>query len=197
MLELIGPDSTTVRLSQRRGGGGENLGAGPNDCSGHIQFSMIRLHLAISAGSLRMLARSGLSHRSQLSMVRHYGYVETSSKRYGGRRCWHCRCVQLEISRQRFVCCGVAGTPQIVAGDGVTVTAESYFPANNTPDPEETLTGSYLYQRGRREHDKPHRDLAEFRRCYSCDYVSELRRGCRGGIPSLEIIYIHGERHLR
>jgi subtilisin-like proprotein convertase family protein len=49
----------------------------------------------------------------------------------------------LEITRQRFACCGVAGTPQIVAGGTVAVTAEDYFPANNAPDPGETVTASF------------------------------------------------------
>ena len=41
------------------------------------------------------------------------------------------------------MCCGVAGTPQIVAGGAATITAENFTPANNTPDPGETVTATF------------------------------------------------------
>ena len=48
-------------------------------------------------------------------------------------------CVQLEITRQRFVCCGVAGTPEITAGPA-TLVNESCPPDNNAIDPGESVT---------------------------------------------------------
>jgi subtilisin-like proprotein convertase family protein len=49
-------------------------------------------------------------------------------------------CVQLEITRRRFVCCGVAGTPDISAAPPATITAESCPPTNNAIDPGEAVT---------------------------------------------------------
>ena len=48
-------------------------------------------------------------------------------------------CVTLEITRAQFVCCGVAGTPDIEAGPAV-LTTESCPPDNNAIDPGEHVT---------------------------------------------------------
>ena len=52
-------------------------------------------------------------------------------------------CVSLELTRQRFVCCGVAGTPQIASGGATTFVSENFAPANSVPDPAETFTASF------------------------------------------------------
>jgi len=52
-------------------------------------------------------------------------------------------CVQLQITQQFFFCCGVAGTPVVVAVPPATVVAESVVPPNNAPDPDETVTMSF------------------------------------------------------
>ena len=143
VLELIGPDSTTVLLCNRRGGGGQNFGTGPNDCSGtHTVFddsaaTSITAGFPPYAGSFRPESPLSTFNGRDLMGTWKLRVTDTAAEDVG--TVW---CVQLEISRHRFVCCGVAGTPQIVAGDGVTVIAESYFPPNNAPDPGETLTVS-------------------------------------------------------
>ena len=52
-------------------------------------------------------------------------------------------CVTLDINRQPFICCGVVGTPVVAANGAATITAESIAPANNAPDPGETVTATF------------------------------------------------------
>jgi subtilisin-like proprotein convertase family protein len=52
-------------------------------------------------------------------------------------------CATLEITRQLYYCCGVAGTPIVKAVPPATVVSESVSPANNAPDPDETVTMSF------------------------------------------------------
>ena len=140
LLELVGPDGTTVLLSNKRGSSGDNFGSGANACSGTHTVFDDSAATAISAGSAPFAGTfrpeeplSAFNGRAMMGMWT-LRVTDTFSGDTG-----IVGCVQLETTRGSFACCGVTGTPQIVAG-GVTVTAESYFPANNAPDPGETLT---------------------------------------------------------
>jgi subtilisin-like proprotein convertase family protein/CheY-like chemotaxis protein len=55
-------------------------------------------------------------------------------------------CAQLEISRQRYFCCGVPGVPEIFAAPPAVIAAESVAPANNALDPHETVTVQFPLQ---------------------------------------------------
>jgi len=143
IIELIGPDGTTVMLCNRRGGGGQNFGTGTNDCSGtHTVFddsaaTAISNGFAPFAGTFR--PESPLSAFNGKTITGQWKLRVSDTVAQDSGTVW---CVQLEISRQRVACCGVPGTPQIVAGDTAAVTAEDYFPPNNAPDPGETVTAS-------------------------------------------------------
>jgi subtilisin-like proprotein convertase family protein len=143
VLELVGPDNTSVALSQRHGGSGDNFGSGANDCSGTHTVFDDSAATAISAGTAPFAGTfkpdSPLSAFNGKTITGTWKLRVTDVEGQDVGTVW---CVQLEITRQRFVCCGVAGTPQIVSGDAPTVTAENYFPANNAPDPGETVTVS-------------------------------------------------------
>ena len=52
-------------------------------------------------------------------------------------------CATLEIQPQLYYCCGVPGTPIINAAPPAAVVSESVTPANNAPDPDETVTMSF------------------------------------------------------
>ena len=144
IIELVAPDNTSVALSNRRGGSGDNYGSGAADCSGTHTIFDDSATTAISAGSPPFAGT--FKPDSPLSAF--------NGKLINGT--WKLRvtdaaasdvgtifCVQLEITRQRFACCGVVGTPQIISGGAATIAAESYFPANNTPDPGESVTVSF------------------------------------------------------
>ena len=146
-LTLIAPDNTQVVLSANRdlaAGGGDNYGTGANDCSGTPTIFDDSAAMPISAG-LPPFAGSFQPEEPLSGMT---------GKSINGT--WKLRasdsatidtgtvgCVTLEIDRQPFVCCGVVGTPVIESGGAATITAESIAPANNAPDPGETITATF------------------------------------------------------
>ena len=140
-LRLIAPDGTAVLLSDNRGGAGDNFGTGANDCSGvHTVFddsaaSAISAGIAPFAGSFRPeQPLSGFNGKNPAGTWK-LRATDTASLDVGT-----IGCVQLEITRRRFVCCGVPGTADIDAAPPATITAESCTPPNNAIDPEETVT---------------------------------------------------------
>ena len=146
-LSLISPgggNAVTIPLSLNRGGAGANYGSGATDCSGTPTVFDDSAATAISAGTAPFVGsfrpESPLSGLNGLSVNGTWTLhaVDTSALDSGT-----IYCVQLEITRQRFACCGVGGTPQITTGGADIVTAENYFPANNAPDPGETVTVSF------------------------------------------------------
>jgi subtilisin-like proprotein convertase family protein len=144
IIDIIGPDGTNVILSNRHGGGGQNYGAGANDCSGTHTIFDDSASTAIRDGSPPFAGT--FQPDSPLSAFNNKTITGTWKLRFtdaAGGDSGVAGCVQLDITRQRFACCGVAGTPEIVAGGAPTVVAEDYFPANNAPDPGETLTVSF------------------------------------------------------
>jgi subtilisin-like proprotein convertase family protein len=144
VFELVGPDNTTIPLAQNRGSGGDNYGSGTNDCSGTPTVFDDAAATAISAGAPPFVG--SFKPESPLSVFNGKSINGTWKLRAtdtAAQDTGTLGCVQLEITRQRFVCCGVAGTPQIVSGGPATVTAESFSPPNSTPDPNETVTATF------------------------------------------------------
>jgi subtilisin-like proprotein convertase family protein len=144
VLTLIGPDGTSVALANSRGGAGDNFGTGANDCSGVPTIFDDSASVAIGAGAAPFAG----SFRPDSSLSAFNG------KPVNG--VWMLRiadigpldvgvvgCVTLEISRQRFACCGVPGIPEMQAAPPVTLTNESCAPGNGAPDPDETVTVNF------------------------------------------------------
>jgi subtilisin-like proprotein convertase family protein len=144
-ISLISPGGgITVPLASSRGGSGENYGTGSNDCSGTHTIFDDSAATAISAGSAPFAG----TFRPESPLAGFNGALVNGT--------WILRitdveapdagtvgCVQLEIARQQFVCCGVAGTPMIAAAPPAAIAAESAFPANGAPDPGETVTANF------------------------------------------------------
>jgi subtilisin-like proprotein convertase family protein len=143
VVSLIGPDGTSVTLSNRRGGGGDNFGSGANSCSGAPTVFDDSAATAISAGTAPF--SGSFRPDSPLSAF--------NGKPTGGL--WKLRvvdqaggdvgnifCVQLEISRRNYACCGTSGTPAPVSF-GSTIAAESCSPPNGAIDPDETVSVSF------------------------------------------------------
>ena len=140
-LRLIAPDGTTVLLSDNRGGAGDNFGTGANDCSGTSTVFDDSAAAAISGGVAPFTGSfrpeqplSGFNGKNPVGIWK-LRVTDTASLDVGT-----VGCVQLEITRRRFVCCGVPGTADIDAAPPATITAESCTPPNNAIDPEETVT---------------------------------------------------------
>ncbi|KAA0251957.1 MAG: hypothetical protein EDX89_20710, partial [Acidobacteria bacterium] len=137
-LSLVSPAGTVIPLVTSRGSSGDNFGTGANDCSGTPTVFDDAAATAISAGTPPFAG----SYRPESPLSGFDGQTVTGT--------WYLRatdttnpdqgtvgCVQLEINRQRYVCCGVPGTPQIVSGGSATVVAGG---TNGVPDPGETVT---------------------------------------------------------
>jgi subtilisin-like proprotein convertase family protein len=146
-LELISPDGTTVSLADRRdtaSGGGDNYGTGANDCSGSPTTFDDAAATPISAG---VPPFSG-SFRPEVPLAAFNGKSLSGTWKLKvtdneGQDVGTVGCVTLEVLRQPYVCCGVAGNPDIDASGPATITAESIAPANNVPDPGETVTATF------------------------------------------------------
>lgn len=140
-LRLIHPDGTTVLLSDNRGGAGDNYGTGANDCSGvptkfdDSAAAAVSGGVAPFSGSFRpespLSAFNGKSTNGTWTLR----VTDTATLDVGT-----VGCVTLEIKRKRFICCGVAGTPQMEAAPPADITVESCDPQNDAIDPEETVT---------------------------------------------------------
>ncbi|HEX5705695.1 MAG TPA: proprotein convertase P-domain-containing protein [Pyrinomonadaceae bacterium] len=141
-IRLVHPDGTTILLSDNRGGSGDNYGGGANDCSGNPTVFDDAASVAIASGAAPFISSSFRPEQALSAM---------NGKHSAGT--WKLRitdtanldvgtvgCVSLEIRRQRFICCGVAGTPQMEAAPPATITQESCTPPNQAVDPEETVT---------------------------------------------------------
>ena len=112
VMSLIAPDGTTVILAQNRGGSGANYGTGANDCSGTHTVFDDSAATAISGGTAPFAG----TFRPESPLSAFNGVLTSGT--------WKLRvtdtaaldtgtvgCVQLEIGRQQFVCCGVARHP--------------------------------------------------------------------------------------
>jgi subtilisin-like proprotein convertase family protein len=141
---LVSPTGTTIPLVSRRGSGGDNFGTGANDCSGTFTVFDDSAGTAISLGAPPYAG----SFKPESPLTGLNGQATTGT--------WILRvtdsaaqdtgtvgCVQLEINRLRYVCCGVAGDPAVASGGAAVLTAEGFSPPNNTPDPGETVTANF------------------------------------------------------
>jgi subtilisin-like proprotein convertase family protein len=138
---LIGPDGTTVELSTDNGGAGDNFGSGANDCSGNPTIFDDEAGTAITAGTVPFVG----PHRPEQMLSgfdgkRSQGTWKLRIEDDAGGDIGTIGCVQLEISRRRFRCCGIVYPPEIMAAPPVTVTAESCSPGNGAVDPDELVT---------------------------------------------------------
>lgn len=141
-IDLVHPDNTSVNLVNLRGGSGANFGNGTNDCSGTpISFD------DQAATSVSTITSSGAPYASTFKPEG--SLAALNGKPSNGTWKLHVSdnanldsgtvgCVKLELNR-RFACCGAL----MVAAPPAIVTSESISPANNAPDPDETVTVNF------------------------------------------------------
>ena len=143
IISLIAPNGTEVRLSNQRGGAGDNFGTGANSCAGTPTVFDDSAAVAISAGTAPF---AGSFRPDQPLSALNGGPTagtwklrisDNAGLDVGTLFCW-----KLEIGRRVYTCCGVAGTP-VPIGAGRNVTAESCSPANGAIDPDETVSVSF------------------------------------------------------
>ncbi|MCM3873951.1 MAG: proprotein convertase P-domain-containing protein, partial [Pyrinomonadaceae bacterium] len=140
VISLVHPDGTVIALSNNRGGSGANYGTGANDCSGTPTVfddeagATIASGVAPFAGSFRPDSPLSGFDGKLSSGTWKLRVADTAALDVGT-----IGCVILEITRAQFVCCGVAGTPNIAAGPAILVN-ESCPPDNNAIDPGESVT---------------------------------------------------------
>ncbi len=139
-IRLLHPDGTEVMLSNRRGGGGDNFGTGANDCAGVSTVFDDSADTAIASGAAPFAGSfrpdSSLStlngkntNGTWILRISDDAPVDTGSV----------GCVQLQITRERYVCCGIEGTPEMEALSG-SITQESCPLFNGSIDPDELVT---------------------------------------------------------
>ena len=140
VISLVHPDGTVRALANNRGGSGDNYGTGANDCSGtHTVFddsaaTAISAGAAPFAGTFRPeVPLSGFNGKPTVGTWK-LRISDTAALDTGT-----VGCVQLEMRRLRFICCGVPGTPEIQAGNA-TLVNESCPPFNTAIDPGERVT---------------------------------------------------------
>lgn len=143
VVSLIGPDGTTSVLSNRRGSGGDNFGSGANSCSGAPTTFDDSAATAISAGTAPF--NGSFRPDSPLSAFNGKPTAGIWKLRVSDQAAADVGtifCVQLEISRRVYACCGGSGTPALIA-NGSTVVAESCSAPNGAIDPDETVGVSF------------------------------------------------------
>lgn len=140
VISLVHPDGTVITLANNRGGAGDNFGSGANDCSGTPTVFDDGAATAISAGVAPFAGTfrpdsplSGFNGKPTAGTWK-LRIADTAALDTGT-----VGCVQLELRRLRFVCCGVPGTPEITAGTA-TLVNESCPPFNTAVDPGERVT---------------------------------------------------------
>lgn len=144
VISLVHPDGTVIPLSNGRGSSGDNYGTGANDCSGtptvfdDSAASSITAGVAPFAGSFRPESPLSALNGKPSNGTWKLRVSDTTALDTGTLGC-----VQLEITRQKYVCCGAFGPPLMEAAPPPVVLAESAAPANNAPDPDETVTMNF------------------------------------------------------
>lgn len=119
-FSLVGPDGTTVILSNRRGSAGDNFGSGNLDCTGTFTVFDDDAAAAVGSGTRRSPGVTGrTSPLSAFAGKDLNGTWNLKATDAAGGDTGTIYCVQLDI--QKYICCGQAGTPNIVAaGSSVT-----------------------------------------------------------------------------
>ena len=142
LLRLIAPDGTEVNLANNRGGAGDNFGAGANDCSGTPTVfddsagSPIGSGVAPFAGTFRPENPLAALNGKEMNGTWKLRVTDTAALDVGT-----VGCVQLELRRQLFFCCGVPGFPFILAVPPPVLVSECG--TNGVPDPGEVVTMSF------------------------------------------------------
>jgi subtilisin-like proprotein convertase family protein len=136
---LIGPDGTTVSLSARNGGSGDNYGSGATDCSGvPTVFDDQAANSIIGA-----TAPFAGSFRPQQPLARFNGRASRGTWKLqitdsAGADVGTLFCAQLVFKVRTQLCCDPNGTPIIVA-DTASLLNEHFAPSNGAADPGETV----------------------------------------------------------
>jgi extracellular elastinolytic metalloproteinase len=144
VLRLIHPDGTTVLLSSNRGSSGDNFGSGANDCSGtptifdDNALTPISGGAAPFAGTFKPETPLSALNGKLMNGVWRLQVSDTAAIDVGT-----IFCVTLEVRRNLFSCCGVVSTAAVEAAPPATLVSESASPANNAPDPDETVTMNF------------------------------------------------------
>ncbi|MCU1263814.1 MAG: hypothetical protein JWM21_132 [Acidobacteria bacterium] len=145
-IALVAPDNTIVTLAAQRSNpndGGDNYGTGTNDCAGTPTIFDDAAANSISTGVPPFAGT--FKPETPLSAFNGKTITGTWKLRVSDAAALDTGtvgCVTLEISRQPYICCGVVGTPVIASGGAAVLVAESIAPANNAPDPGETVTAN-------------------------------------------------------
>ena len=141
-IRLVHPDGTVVLLSDNRGGSGDNFGTGANNCSGtHTVFAdsastPISAGVAPFTGSFRPEQPLSALNGKPTNGIWKLRVTDTANLDTG-----QIGCVQLELRERERLCCPfTGGTADVAAAPPATIEAESCLPANNAPDPDETVT---------------------------------------------------------
>ncbi len=144
VISLVAPDGTVVLLSNRRGSSGDNFGTGSNDCSGTYTVFDDSAATSITAGSAPF--DGSFTPEQPLSVLNGKPINGTWKLRIedaanidtGTLGCWG-----LEVDRRQFICCGVAGSPNISSVPPATLAAEDCSPATGAVDPGESVTMNF------------------------------------------------------
>jgi subtilisin-like proprotein convertase family protein len=142
-ISLVAPDNTIVPLIVNRGSSGDNFGSGSNDCQGTHTVFDDSAATAITAGAPPYAG--SFKPESPLTAMNGKSVTGTWKVRFNdnaNQDVGIIGCVQLEIMRQQPVCCGVAGTPNILASSPATVSQENCGAGSGAIDPGETVTVS-------------------------------------------------------
>ncbi len=140
VIQLVHPDGTIVNLANNRGGAGANYGTGANDCSGtptifdDAAAATIASGVAPFAGTFKPETVLSALNGKPSNGTWKLRVSDTAALDVGT-----IGCATIQITRAPFVCCGVAGTPNITAGPAILVN-ESCPPPNNAIDPGERVT---------------------------------------------------------
>jgi subtilisin-like proprotein convertase family protein len=143
-ISLVHPDGTVVILADNRGGANDNFGTGTNDCSGTPTIFDDSAADSIASGTAPF--NSLFRPDALLSVLNGKTPNGTWKLRVSDTAALDVGtvgCVQLEIARQKYLCCGVTGAPEIAAAPPAVLIAESATPNNGVPDPEETVTMTF------------------------------------------------------
>ncbi|HEU5179706.1 MAG TPA: S8 family serine peptidase [Candidatus Polarisedimenticolia bacterium] len=144
VISLVAPDGTVVNLSNLRGSSGDNFGTGNNDCSGTSTVFDDSAGTSIAAGAPPYAGSftpeqplSALNGKT-ITGTWKLRISDTANIDTGTLGCWG-----LEIDRRQFICCGVAGSPNISAVPPATLANEDCSPATGAVDPGETVTMNF------------------------------------------------------
>lgn len=140
VIDLVGPDGTVVTLANKRGGSGDDYGSGATDCSGtptvfdDAAVTPIASGVAPFAGTFKPDQPLSAFNGKPSAGTWKLRVSDTAALDVGTIYCF-----QLEIAKQVYACCGVAGTP-VPFANGSALVAESCHPANGALDPDETVS---------------------------------------------------------